>query len=123
MGFSQSRVFSTEAELRREYAIIAIADTSDDGQRYLTVEFENLVAFHYLSEGKNAEDIVVLRSYLLYYSVGAFNNKMGQIVKDYYQKSSDVWIDYRSELPVLIEKIKLEDRYVVGYSIDFNEED
>ncbi len=119
-SMSQSRVLSTEAELRREFEIIALADETDDGQRYLTVVYDEVVVFHFLSKELNMDSNIVIESVLVFLSKGAFNNKIGQIMADYYQKSSSVWLDFTMQLTVMIERGRLDNRNVIGYSIDFN---
>jgi len=120
---SQSRVLSTEAELREEFEIIEVAKTTEKGLRFLTVEYDDLIAFHYMSEGVDKDKVIVLNSILVYYSIGAFNNKIGYIKDNYYQKSTYEWFDYRFEKPILIQKRKVDDRYMIGYIIVIDEDE
>ena len=121
LSYGQSRVYKTESEVRNEFDMIALADTTDDGQRYLTVEYDEIVAFHFLSEGIYPDSNIVVCSALIFLTKGIYNNKVGQLMRDYYHKTTNLWYDYSMPNPIAIERSKIDGNFVVNYTIEFDE--
>ena len=120
-SFSQSRISTSYDELLKEYPLgeYVSQDTTDDGQKYITVQYSNYDATHYF----NNSDYVTITA--IFYKDSKSLNKKIQSLNDMYvceaKNEEDHglrWADYSFGYIITIKFIATDNLQVIRYSVD-----